>query len=607
MTELETYKESNPFTIEWPQGETYKVKKQAGAQDLLLTITSGQSWFEYDGKIKLDDDSVLEMRMILDSVGRTSSRFVRLDDGGFLALSQQLKKQLQTLNTLSDGQRLSTLGGSILDELAQSAAEVKADTAWKSHVKNLKKMRKHTPAIPSTLQAALRDYQEDGFHYLSRLVNWGIGACLADDMGLGKTIQTIAILLEQAKKGPALVIAPKSVSFNWSAELSKFAPTLAVHTLQACDRETLIKRLGSMDVLICSYGLLQHNADLLANKTWHTVVLDEAQAIKNHTTKRWKTVTNLNTKNRIALTGTPIENHLGELWSIFHFLNPGLLGDQKKFEQRFSVPIESRQDQGVKHALKALISPFILRRIKSEVLDELPPKTEQTIVIAPSRDETAFYEALRCKALDTINQDDGKNIRFKILAEINRLRQACCHPRLVQKDIDIESSKLDYFKELIVNLKENNHKVLVFSQYVRYLNLVRPILDQLDMCYHYLDGSTSLAKRKAAVDAFQAGEGDLFLLSLKAGGSGLNLTAADYVIHLDPWWNPAVEDQASDRAHRIGQERPVTIYRLVMQNTIEEKMIAMHKDKRDLATELLSGQAKVGKLSEADLINLIAV
>ena len=606
LAELSAYKEDHPLTLEWPQGETYKVKKQVTAKDLALTIKSGQSWFEYDGEITVDDDNVLEMRMILDSLGKTSSRFVRLDDGGFIALSHQLKKQLQTLNTLSNDQKLTTLGASILDDLAQSAAEVNADNAWRAHLKKLAKMRKHTPAIPTTLQAELRDYQEEGFQYLSRLVNWGIGACLADDMGLGKTIQAIAILLEQASKGPALVIAPKSVSFNWVSELTKFSPTLNVHTLQTADRKKMVKKLGPMDVLISSYGLLQHNDTLLADKAWQTIILDEAQAIKNHTTKRWQAVTKIAAKNRIALTGTPIENHLGEIWSIFHFLNPGLLGSQKQFEQRFALPVEVHRDQGVKHALKTLISPFILRRLKSDVLEELPPKTEQTIVIEPSPDETAFYEALRSQAMDNIQAGDDKNKRFKILAEINRLRQACCHPGLVQKDIDIESSKLQYFKELILSLKENNHKALVFSQYVRYLDLVRPVIDDLGLHYHYLDGSTSLAKRKAAVEAFQSGDGDLFLLSLKAGGSGLNLTAADYVIHLDPWWNPAVEDQASDRAHRIGQERPVTIYRLVMQNTIEEKMIAMHKDKRDLATELLSGQGEVGKLSEVDLINLIA-
>lgn len=607
ITELEAYHETSSLTIEWPKGETYKIKKLVSGKDLRLSISSGQAWFKYDGEVTIDDDTVMEMRRLLDAVRHSQSRFVPLKAGGFLALTHKLRKQLLTLQTLSDDQTLSSLGANLLSDLAQDAGCVEADEAWKTHLKQQKRMRNHTPKIPSTLQAQLRDYQEDGFRYLSRLVNWGIGACLADDMGLGKTIQAIALLLEQARKGPALVIAPKSVSFNWVAELDKFSPSLNVQTLDnSTNRTKLIKKLGKLDVLICSYGLLQHNQALLTDKAWHTVILDEAQAIKNHATKRWKAVTSLQAKNRIALTGTPIENHLGEIWSIFHFLNPGLLGNRKRFEQRFSIPIEQHQNQSVKQALKSLISPFILRRIKTDVLDDLPPKMEQTIIIEPSQEETAFYEALRGKAVETISTFDGKDRRFKMMVEINRLRQACCHPGLVKADLDIESSKLEYLSELVVNLKENNHKALIFSQYVRYFDLVRPMLDKLDLHYHYLDGSTSLAKRKAAVEAFQAGEGDLFLLSLKAGGSGLNLTAADYVIHLDPWWNPAVEDQASDRAHRIGQDRPVTIYRLVMKNSIEEKIIAMHKDKRELATELLSDQSKVGKLSEDDLMDLIA-
>ena len=607
ISELEAYHETSPLTIEWPKGETYKIKKLVSGKDVSLSIKSGQSWFKYEGEVTVDDETVMDMRLLLDAVSHSQSRFIPLKEGGFLALTHKLKKQLLTLQTLSDDQTLSTLGANLLSDLAQDAGHVEADEAWKAHLKAQNRMRNHTPKIPSTLQAQLRDYQEDGFRYLSRLVNWGIGACLADDMGLGKTIQAITLLLEQASKGPALVIAPKSVSFNWVAELAKFAPSLNVQTLSnQINRAQLIKKLGKLDVLICSYGLLQHNQALLIDKNWHTVILDEAQAIKNHATKRWKAVTSLQAKNRIALTGTPIENHLGEVWSIFHFLNPGLLGNRKRFEQRFAIPIEQHHNQSVKQALKTLISPFILRRIKTDVLDDLPPKIEQTVVIEPSQEETAFYEALRRKAVETISTFDGKDRRFKMMVEINRLRQACCHPGLVKADLDIESSKLEYLSELVLNLKENNHKALIFSQYVRYFDLVRPMLDKLNLHYHYLDGSTSLAKRKASVEAFQGGDGDLFLLSLKAGGSGLNLTAADFVIHLDPWWNPAVEDQASDRAHRIGQDRPVTIYRLVMKNSIEEKIIAMHKDKRELATELLSDQSKVGKLSEDDLMDLIA-
>ena len=337
-------------------------------------------------------------------------------------------------------------------------------------------------------------------------------------------------------------------------------------------------------------------------------ILDEAQAIKNSETKRWKYATQLNSQCRVALTGTPIENHLGELWSIFRFLNPGLLGSLSFFQQRFSGPIEKYRDPIAKRALKNLVSPYILRRTKSEVLLELPPKIEQSILIEPTTEETAFYEAVRVKALERIHQlepSENNTKRFSILAEISRLRQACCHASLVDEEMMIESSKVKTFLTLAKNIIDNKHKALIFSQFVRYLSKIKEVLDQENIAYQYLDGSTSIKERQRAVEDFQAGTGDLFLISLKAGGTGLNLTAADYVIILDPWWNPAVEDQASDRAHRMGQQRPVTVYRLIMKNSIEEKIITLHKNKKDLAADLLSGSDMSGKITEEELVGLI--
>ena len=424
-------------------------------------------------------------------------------------------------------------------------------------------------------------------------------------MGLGKTIQTIAFMLERAKHGATLVVAPTSVGFNWIEELNKFAPTLKVHDLRTDDRAAVVDKAGKFDVVICSYGLLQYNDELLAEKQWETIVLDEAQAIKNANTQRWKTVMKLKGKRRIALSGTPIENHLGELWSIFSFINPGLLGTIKSFQNKYSTPIESQQAPDKLLALRSLVSPYILRRIKSEVLTELPPKTEQTIHVEQSAEELVFYEALRRNAEERMAHFMEENNRIAVLAEITKLRQACCDSSLVDSAISLNNSKLNAFIETVKNIIDNGHKALVFSQYVSFLAIVKKRIEAEKISYQYLDGSTSPAQRKRSVNAFQAGEGDLFLLSLKAGGSGLNLTAADYVIHLDPWWNPAVEDQASDRAHRIGQERPVTIYRFIMQNTIEEKIISLHEHKRNLANELLSGQGVSGKLSNEDLMSLI--
>ena len=605
LSELEKLKINNDITIEWPEGEKYKIKKTVSSADISLNISSGQNWFEFDGEVKVSDEQVLKMQNLLELVSNNKTRFVSLKDGEFIELTASLRKQLKLLSTISDGNKISKLGASSLVGIAQEIDGLTTDTGWEEHLAQIQKMKKHNPRIPSTLQANLRDYQEDGYKYLSRLAHWGIGACLADDMGLGKTIQSIALILEYAKKGATLIIAPTSVCFNWTEEIKKFAPTLNVYSMYDFDRNKGISQLKKMDVLICSYGLLHHNVETLSKKNWQTIVIDEAQAIKNPETKRWRAVMKLNGKVRVALTGTPIENHLGELWSISNFINPGMLGSQKYFQNNYALPIESHKNTDKLHALKSLINPYILRRLKSDVLTELPPKTEQTIYIEPSTEEKAFYEALRKNAMQNIATLDGNN-RLAILAEISKLRQACCDSSLVNNQVSLENSKLKEFQKTLVNIIENGHKVLVFSQYVRFLAKIQKLLQTENIVYQYIDGTTPHSQRKKNVESFQSGSGDVFLLSLKAGGSGLNLTAADYVIHLDPWWNPAVEDQASDRAHRIGQERPVTIYRFIMKDTIEDKIIKLHQDKRNLANDLLGGQDMSGKMTEAELINLIS-
>ena len=609
LLELEEYQKQAPLIIEWPKGQAIRVKKTLSSKNLSLSIKGSQYWFEYEGEVNIDENQALELKKLLELVGESQGRFIPLANGEFLALTDKFKKQLEDLRALSDGNKVYHLSTAGLRSLAKEAGTLQEDKTWKAHLKKLTAMEKHQPVIPSTLQAELRDYQREGFEYLSRLAHWEIGACLADDMGLGKTIQAISLLLTHAPTGPCLVVAPTSVCFVWLDELAKFAPTLVPHTLyNSNDREALIQRLGKMDILICSYGLLHQAGDLLIKKSWKMVILDEAQAIKNPETKRWKYATQLNSPCRLALTGTPIENHLGELWSIFRFLNPGLLGSLTHFQERFSGPIEKQQDPVARRALKNVVSPYILRRTKSEVLQELPPKIEQSILIEPSTEEMAFYEAVRAKALEKIhqlNQSENTTKRFSILAEISRLRQACCHASLVDENITIESSKIKEFLTLVKNIIDNKHKVLVFSQFVRYLTKIKDVLDHEKIDYQYLDGATSMKDRKSAVDAFQSGIGDLFLISLKAGGSGLNLTAADYVIILDPWWNPAVEEQAADRAHRMGQLRPVTVYRLIMKNSIEEKILALHKNKKDLAADLLSGSDMSGKISEEELVGLI--
>jgi SNF2 family DNA or RNA helicase len=409
-----------------------------------------------------------------------------------------------------------------------------------------------------------------------------------------------------AEEGPSLVIAPTSVSTNWETEVNRFAPTLNICSLPGKDRKKAIQGLGKFDLLITTYTLLQQENELLSQVKWQTIILDEAQAIKNAATKRSKAAMALQARFRLITTGTPIENHLGELWNLFHFINPGLLGTLNRFNDRFAIPIERYHDREARLKLKKLIRPFILRRIKSDVLEELPPRTEVTLHVAMSKDETHFYEALRQNALQALENNDGKKGRhLQILTEIMKLRQACCHPRLIAPDTNLPGAKLEVFSAVIDELLGGRHKALVFSQFIGHLQILREYLDGKGIGYKYLDGSTSTAKRKQQVDEFQSGKSDLFLISLKAGGLGLNLTAADYVIHMDPWWNPAIEDQASDRAHRIGQTRPVTIYRLICKDTIEEKIVKLHQEKRDLAGSLLTGSDISAKMSADDLLDLI--
>ncbi|MBT9531447.1 MAG: DEAD/DEAH box helicase, partial [Pseudomonas sp.] len=409
-------------------------------------------------------------------------------------------------------------------------------------------------------------------------------------------------MLQRAPRGPQLVVAPTSVAINWLSEAQRFAPTLNVHNYQ---QTRSLEGVGPLDLVVVSYGLLQQDHQAFVAQHWTSVVLDEAQAIKNAGSKRSQAAMTLQADFKLIATGTPLENHLGELWNLFRFINPGLLGSQERFAERFSTPIE-RGEQSARKALKALIQPFILRRLKSQVLDELPPRTEITYKVPLSAEEAHYYEALRQQAVQSlISAPAGQNQSLQVLAEITRLRRFCCHPSLVMPGAGLSGSKLAAFAEIVVELLENKHKALVFSQFVDHLTIVRGWLDEQGIHYQYLDGSTSPKERKARMDAFQAGVGEIFLISLKAGGTGLNLTAADYVIHLDPWWNPAVEDQASDRAHRMGQLRPVTIYRLVTEHTIEEQIVALHSKKRALADSLLDGGELSAKLDADALLSLL--
>jgi SNF2 family DNA or RNA helicase len=609
---LELREISDQVVVEWPEGQKIAISHQASLKNLNLKIrTNRQNWFGVSGELVLDQELVIDLKEILNRIRSNPGRFIEVEDGQYIALTREFRKRLDELNTFgedaAEAEEISVhpLAAHSLEKLVEQA-NTTTDQAWLNQVARIEQAQAFTPELPSTLRAELRDYQLEGYHWLARLAHWGVGGCLADDMGLGKTLQSLAIILQYAASGPSLVIAPTSVSTNWLTEVARFTPTLKIRQLGGKNRKESIAALGKFDLLITTYTLLQQEIDELSKVRWQTIVLDEAQAIKNAATKRSQAAMSLTGSFKLITTGTPLENHLGELWNLFQFINPGLLGTHKQFNERFAIPIERFNNREARLRLKKLIRPFILRRIKSQVLEELPPRTDVTLEVTMSQEELHFYEALRQNALDQLEQTtDNRGRHLQVLTEIMRLRQACCNPKLIAPDTAIPSSKLAVFSQLIKELIAGGHKVLVFSQFIGHLAIIRGYLDGRKITYQYLDGSTSSRQRKKRVDAFQSGEGDLFLISLKAGGLGLNLTAADYVIHMDPWWNPAVEDQASDRAHRIGQTRPVTIYRLVCTHTIEEKIVQLHQEKRDLADSLLEGTDASGRLSTQELIDLI--
>jgi len=604
---------SDLVVLEWPKGKKIRISRETGLAQARFSVRKEKDWFSVEGDLEVDDQQVLDMQRLMHLLNNSSSRFLKLEDGQIIALTRELRQRLDDLYGLGDVQKdkvyFHPLAVQALDEIT-AGMSITAGKPWKDQLRKLDETGDLVPKVPSTLQGQLRDYQREGYQWMSRLAHWGAGACLADDMGLGKTVQALALILSRAQEGPTLILAPTSVCMNWLEESQRFAPTLNAYQFGSGDRQDMLDNAGPFDLIVCSYGLLQTEAERLAQKRWHTLVADEAQAIKNTLTKRSKAAMALQADFKLITTGTPIENHLGELWNLFNFINPGLLGSIAKFNERYAQAIENQHDYGASQRLKKLLRPFILRRLKNDVLTELPSRTEVTLHIELSAEERAFYEALRRNALEAMaeakagGEQTGQQ-HLKALAEIMKLRRACCNPRLVMEESRMSSSKLQAFEELVDELLDNRHKALVFSQFVGHLALIRELLDKKGISYHYLDGSTPAPQRKKAVNSFQAGDGDLFLISLKAGGTGLNLTAADYVIHMDPWWNPAVEDQASDRAHRMGQKRPVTIYRLVAKDTIEDKIVDLHRHKRDLANNLLEGGEVSGKLSVEDMMALI--
>lgn len=598
--------------IIWPEGESLRVRGEITPGALKVQIDDRKDWFGLSGSINVDGRDI-PLAELLAAV-RDQRSLVQVGDRQFAKISEAFRKRLQQLGDVLIEERgamkVADAAVPAVQELISTDVPLEATARWHESLKRLEMLADWSPDQPDQLDAVLRDYQLEGYQWLSRLSLWGVGGVLADDMGLGKTVQTLGVLLERASEGPALVVAPTSVGENWLRETERFTPSLSAYLYRDADRISLIDRAGPGDLVIVSYQLLQRDAKRFASRAWHTLVLDEAQFIKNAQTKTSQAIRQLEADWRIGLSGTPLENHLGELWSLFRTLSPGLLGSWDRFRQRFADPIERLKDDEKRKSLAQLVRPFILRRTKDKVLKELPPRTEITLHAELSKAERSRYEDARLAALTELggsgSEDQGAGQqRIRTLAWLTKLRQLACHPRLVDQDWKKGSAKLELLMSLVEELREGKHRALIFSQFVKHLSLIRESLDEREIEYQYLDGATPAKERQRRVDAFQDGEGDLFLISLKAGGTGLNLTGADYVIHLDPWWNPAVEDQATDRAHRIGQERPVTVYRLVTEGTIEEQILALHADKRELVAGVLDGTDLAAKMDTETLIQLI--
>jgi superfamily II DNA or RNA helicase len=584
-----------------------------GRGQMRLKVGDRRDWFAVEGGAEIAGE-VVPLAALLAAI-REGRRYVAVGAHGFARIEATLREALERAEAAVFDHRgaieVSAVASDPLVGLVEEEAQIQATAAFSALRRRMKEGAAEAPQLAPALEEVLRPYQKAGVIWLARLAHWGAGAVLADEMGLGKTVQTLAMLAHRAALGPALVVAPTSVAPNWIAEATRFVPSLKVRLHRGAGRELGLRGLGPGDVLVTSYAIATLDAEALSAIRFATLVLDEAQAVKNATTERAKALRGLQADWRLGLTGTPLENHLGEVWSLMRVISPGLLGSWEQFRARYAIPIEKFGDDRRRKTLATLLRPFLLRRTKAEVAPELPPRTELVKVVRLSPEEEALYHQLRQSTIDELAaakkdpERDAGQLRFTLLAALTRLRQLCCHPRLVYPDTTAGSTKAAYLLELLTDLRTEGHKVLVFSQFRSFLDLLAPRLRQHGFRALVLDGTTPAEARQERIASFQRGEADLFLISLKAGGFGLNLTAADTVIHLDPWWNPAVEDQATARAHRIGQDRPVTAVRLVARDTVEEAVLGLHAAKRALAAGLLEGAEIAASLGTDELIDLI--
>jgi non-specific serine/threonine protein kinase len=591
------------------------VKVNRNQPKMSLQISSGIDWFGIHANIQFGD-ALLSLREFGQAI-RKNNRFVKLSDD---SLGEIPDEWLQTYKHLfhfaEEGDeenelRISTQHLTLLDALEAEDVRVNADTKFRERLLRLKQHAGIVPlALPNEFQGELRPYQKYGVDWLNFLRAGELGGILADDMGLGKTVQVLAFLqylkTNQMAQSAHLLIVPRSLLANWEREASRFTPNLRFFAFHGINREKDIALLGEYDVILTTYGVMNRDIEFFRTYEFDYVILDEAQAIKNPLAQTSRSSRLLRAKHRLTMTGTPVENSTFELWSQFAFLNPGMLGSQDYFRSEFAKQIEAKKDTQTADLLRKMVYPFILRRTKAQVAPELPPRTERVIYLEMEPGQQRLYDQTRDNfRMEIMGLMQNKGIakaRMKMLEGLLRLRQICNHPRLIHSTYSGTSAKFEAILETLQTLHVEGHKTLIFSQFTQMLKLIRRQMDDEGLLYSYLDGKTE--DRQTQVDQFQ-NDSDItfFLLSLKAGGVGLNLTAADYVLLVDPWWNPAAEMQASDRAHRIGQDKPVFIYKFITRDTVEEKILQLQESKKALVEQLITSESGFFKNLDADEIN----
>jgi SNF2 family DNA or RNA helicase len=556
-----------------------------------------------------------ELRDFFRSI-KLKKKYYRLKSGAFVNLMTEDKqidelRDLLSIGEVTEDNKIAFSQTAVMevDELLPHTQRITRDAGYKQLLEDLKNPDKTNWELPNGMEDILRPYQITGYRWLCSLAHYGMGGILADDMGLGKTLQTITYVL--ANPGTrTLIVCPTSLAYNWQDEFSKFAPQIATQIISGTpqERADLMQQSTDVPVWITTYPLIRKDVDLYKAQIFDACFIDEAQFIKNPTSLGAKAVKAVQAKHRFALTGTPIENTLSELWSIFDFVMPGFFGRYRQFEECYEKPILRDHDSVQMQKLRRKIRPFVLRRMKKEVLTELPDKIETRRMAEMGAKQRKIYESYLARIQMELAGDEentpGGN-RMQVLAALTRLRQICCHPATFASNYHGGSGKLDLLMEQLPDILEGGHSVIVFSQFTSMLSIIAHELKQRNIPFFYLAGSTSAQERKREVKEFNRGEVKVFLISLKAGGTGLNLTGADTVIHFDPWWNPAVEDQATDRAYRIGQKKKVQVIKYVMKDSIEEKIYELQKRKKQLSDQLIqAGESFVTQLTMEEIKEL---